>query len=294
MTKLALLKKVSFNVNDGEILSLNDKVNYSDFLGTLNLFHKINEILGNVMIEVQNCSYDDTHLIQAFFIEDNKCEVHDNIILVKRLINENDSYTYLSETPMNWETFDPYTYCDVTNEDVELILRRKNELKCVIVKTSGEIDNVFCRIKYNDDNKTGTISVKTEKGNKKEFSYLNIPLLCNTENENGKSSDEIDALITKTTDECMTDFFYSQYNFSMGLLNCYSPIFGKEKNETVSKLFGMDFYGDIIINLENNLNEDERLLDMNSELFNKIKNVFNKSDVNFKNKLFCNIYYELN
>lgn len=294
MTKLALLKQVSFSTTGDQIsLYLSDKVLFHEFNGTIDLFHKIHEFLGNNMIEVQNCSYDEKYLIQAFFIEDNSCSVHDNIIMVKRLINDDDSYTYLTATADKLEQNEMFTYLDVSYEDIEVVLRRKTELKCVIVKTNGDVNNVMCSISHNNDTQIGTLSVKTESGNKKTFNYLDIPLICNKESESGKTSEQIDEIITKKTEELNVDFFYSQYHFSMGLLNCYSPIFGKEKNNVMSELLGMDFYGDILISLENNLNEDERLLDLDSAIFNKIKKIFNKTNFENKNKLFCNIYYEL-
>lgn len=297
MTKLGLLNQVSFSAThmQDNLNTLHENITFLEFNGTLDLFHKINEILGNNMIEVQNCSYDEKYLIQAFVTENNVSNVHDKIILVKRLINDNDSYTFLGYDSESLKNKDDFTYLDIEKSDVELILKRKSSLKYVIVTMDGKLENVECSISQEDKN-IGNITIIKSDSNKKSFKFINIPCLC-SDDDNKKTPEETNDIITKKIENITAtnqiDFYYSQHSFCMGILNCYSPMFGIEKNERVSNLFGVDFYGDILIGLENNLNDDDRLLDIDDVLFNKIEKIFNKSNPNTKNKLYCNIYYEL-
>lgn len=297
MTKFALLKQFSFGLTDESENQnqLNNKITFDEFDSTLNLFNKMHEIFGNNMIEVQNCSYDDKYLIQAFFIEDNECLVHNNIILVKRQINQNDSYTYIGFLENDKRT-DNFIYVDIEISDIEKILKRKSELSYVIVKTNGEIENVKCKVEQSDQrDQIGKITIIKHNNQKKTFKFLNIPSLCNSEANN--KSENVGNMITekieKMTMDNKLDFYYSQHSFCMGLLNCYSPIFGTEPNNKISKLFGNNFYGDILIGLENNLNDEERLLDIDDILFSKIEKIFSNQKFNRKNELFCNLYYEL-
>lgn len=292
MTKLALLKNVSFNVTTNQLqLYLADKVLFCEFDGTINLFNKIHELLGDNMIEVQNCDYDEKYLVQAFYVENTDNSSYDNIILVKREIIDNDTYTYLGLE--NQQSSDKFVFSDVNFDDIEKILRRKMECKAVIVKEFGDICNIVYSTTYNKNSSSGKIKIKMESGNEKEFTFLNVNSIMIKEQENNTAEDQLNDILLKKIEETNSTFLYSQHEFPMGILNLYSPVFGKNKNNTMSNFTGSDFYGDIVVCLENHLNEDSRILDMNIETFVQILELSKINDFKPKNHHFCNIFYEL-
>lgn len=296
MAKLALLKKVSFDISEKHVkLYLSDKVSFHEFGGTLDLFHKINVILGNNMLEVQNCDYDEKYLIQAFYIENSEGDLYENIVLVKREILPNDSYTYIGVTADTLlENGDNFCFVDVTFSDIETILKRKMLNKGIIVKSSGEIENITYLIKYDKETESGTIVVSSQEQTK-TFTYLNVPAVANKYENKELSESEFRTILEEKIQSGNCDCFYSQVDFKMGLLNCYSPSTGLEKNEVMSKLVGDTLYGDIVVGLENYLNDDSRILDLDSNTFKKIVDLSSDKHKYHKNlnTLFCNIFYEL-
>lgn len=293
--KLALLKKVSFNVTDENIqLYLSDKVSFHKFDGTLNLFHKINELLGNNMLEVINCYYDEQYLIQAFYIENTSTDVHENIVFVKRLILEQDSYTYIGVTPETLQKSDQFVYTDIQICDIEVILRKKYANDGVMVGDDGSIIDVSYTTTYDKDNHTGTLTTKINNETN-VLKYINVSALVNKNEGSILSSEQFAEMLEKKIEDEKCNCFYLQKDFKMGLLNCYSPIVGNVKNEILSKLIGDQMYGNIMVGLENHLNDDNRILSLNSSVFKKIINLCSCTDENFKpkNELFCNIFYEI-
>ena len=65
------------------------------------------------------------------------------------------------------------------------------------------------------------------------------------------------------------------------------------KNDTISKLIGDEIYGDVVVGLENNLNDDSRILNLDKGLFDKIIKLTQIEKFAPKNQYFCNIYKEL-
>lgn len=192
MGKLAVLKSVSFEgkktfsetTDDVLIKYLEDKVEYYQFDETANLYSIIQEIFGaRSNIEIANCHYDKNTLIQAFSIDDEQNKFHDNVVLVKRFVLDDDTYTFL-EYDQNNPSSDRYKYDDVNLNDIVNILRNKTIINTVNVNCDGvkTNDQIIC---LNDTEDVGKILIKSTN---KEIIYLNLSNIINknqniTENE---------------------------------------------------------------------------------------------------------------
>ena len=93
MPLFAHLTKIALN---DKTHNMNDDVSFIEFNGTIDLFKKIHDIFGDQMVDVLNCHYDDKYLIQGFYIYSEEGQ-HDDFVLVKRLLNDNDQYVYTAE-----------------------------------------------------------------------------------------------------------------------------------------------------------------------------------------------------
>jgi hypothetical protein len=151
MVNLAILKSVSFEgkksfvENDSEKIkaSIKDQIEYKTFGNTLEMFFRLQDVFGGrVALDIINLHYDESFLIQAFTIEDvgNDNDSHKTIVVVKRLIHDNDTYTYGEFNPQDIST-DKYKFSDVTEEDIINILRRRSVIKSVQVSSNGNITN---------------------------------------------------------------------------------------------------------------------------------------------------------
>lgn len=298
----ALLKNVSFNVTMSNIsLYLNDKISFHEFNNTLELFNKIHEILGNKMVEVLNCYYDDKYLIQAFYLENLSNDNYEHIILVKRYINENDSYTYLGVDSVSLQTVDDFKYMNMEFNDVKNILKNKTKNKGVLVRDSGELYNVDYKIITNPNRNNKTISNDDISGEivvngihcAKSIKYINIPVLLNIYEKDNLSEEQFANLILTKMNETGSTHYYMQHKFDLGILNCYCNAYGQTLNSIISSILKDNIYGDVLVCLENHLNDDSRILDLNIETFNGIIKIMSKKNFEQKNKLFCNIFYEL-
>lgn len=299
MTKFALLKNVSFNFSETDVLSneflescLDGKVFFHEFEGTTDLFEKIHTHLGKCMVEILNCKYNETHLLQAFYPENTPGEVHENLVIVKRKINENDSYTFLEFDYSNPST-DIYTYCDVLLIDIIDILNSKYNHKGVIVHSDNSINNIIFYDKYNKETYSGELKITKSNGSVDTYKYISINSIVSKHENDNLSPEDFSKVIQEHIDRTESNYLYAQRDFGLGILNCYYQMIGIMKNDTISKLIGDEIYGDVVVGLENNLNDDSRILNLDKGLFDKIIKLTQIENFAPKNQYFCNIYKEL-
>jgi hypothetical protein len=299
MSKFALLKNVEFGIASNSthelvIKYLNDKVSFYDFNGTIDLFYKLYDHLGKHTYEIDNCEYDKKYIIQAIYVDDPNKLFYEKIILIKREIITDDTYSYNTFSFDETKICDNYIYADIEMSDIEQILWKKYHSKGVKVTENGDINDINYSFKFDElNNDIGKITLFDNDGNfKNEYNFIDVNnVRRNNENLNSEQHNEI---LMEKINKYNIQFIYSQHEFNLGILNIFSPINGNILNEKVSYLINTKFYGDIILCLENNLNNDEsRILDMSVELFTKILKL--KSIPNFKpkNKYFINIFNEL-
>jgi hypothetical protein len=299
MTKFALLKNVSFNFSEKDVLSkefleshLDGKVFFHDFTGTKDLFEKMHTHLGKCMVEILNCKYDETYLLQAFYPENSSTEVHENLVIVKRKINEKDSYTFLEFDSSN-PTTDVYIYCDVLLDDLLDVLESKYNHKGIIVRSDNSVDNIAFYDKYNKDNHSGELKITKTDGTTNTYKYISINSIVSKHENDNLSPEEFSKVLQEHIDSTESNYLYAQRDFGLGILNCYYQIIGIIKNDTISKLISDEIYGDVVVGLENNLNDDSRILNLDKELFEKIIKLTQMTNFSPKNEYFCNIYKEL-
>lgn len=300
MVKLAVLNSVSFDKKERfEDLDyfkfvnyLEGKVKFEEFEGTLGLFKIIKETFSyieNPDIDVDNCYYNKDSLMQAFSINNNNESLHNNIIVVKRKIHKNDTYTFTEFNEA--ENNDPYIYEDVTMNDIINILQRKSIIKCVIVKDNGEVinDNMIY-LNSNDD--VGKIILQQ---NRKEILYLNISNIIIKHTNDNETSNKIDVIIDQKAHAYGANYIFTQIDSGLGILNCFCQSFAKRKNEKMSNLLNYDIFGDTILFLQSNYDNDtDTYLDINIELFNRLYDaVTNKKKIKRENDNFFNVYREL-
>lgn len=303
MTKLALLKKVSFNVNDPNISQyLADKVTFYDFDGTINLFHKIHELIvlsqnneqAGRMIEILNCDYDEQYLIQAFYLENGQTDVHENIVLVKRQINPNDNYVYATEPELAEN--DNFIHADIKIQDIEKILLRKFKNSGVLVKDDDTIQNINYTVTYNHEDNTGFLNI-TDCQNilqkPTQIKFINVPSIIKAHEKEELTPEQFSQLLSDKVAESGATYFYTQREFGLGLFNCFCPLFGQTQNNIITKLLAENAYGDSYIGLENHLNDDTRILPLDIVMLNKILKLLDDKNFKLKNGIFCNLFYEL-
>jgi hypothetical protein len=306
MPTFALLKNVSFVFNNTfeslthEIISntIKDNIEFITFTDTCDLFTKIHSIFSSqsLEIDIDNSYYNDTFLYQGFynFTQDT---VHKNFVLTKRKILENDSYTYID---FNYDIPDIHTYYDITLSDIVNIIRCKYIHLGIMLCSTGEIKEYEYITTYNTDTYCGKLLLS----NNTEFSFINIANILHLSetktntNTNTEINTEIDIdtekseLLHKKISESGTDYIYTQKKINIGLIDCYCKFSGTDrKNEIASKFFNDDVFGDLFFSMENIFNDDNRSLNLTSDMFKKIINL--TSQFKPKNTLFFNIYYEL-
>ena len=292
MTKFALLKKVSFNVTNTNVsLYLSDKVSFHEFNGTINLFNKIHEFFGNMLIDILNCDYNETYLLQAFFLENTEDDVYENMIIVKRKINKNDKYVFTTEKELIEN--DTFEYTDVTYDDIETILLKKYHTEGVQIEDDDTLTNIKYNVKYDHENHTGKLNITVDNLTH-SITFLNYPSLVKSYEKDNLNSEQMTSLVSTKISETGAQYFYTQKEFKLGLLNCYCPIYGQNKNEIMSKLLEEIVCGNCYVGLENHLNDDTRILSCNSDIIKKILKFMETKDYKIKNPHFCNIFYELN
>lgn len=303
--KFAFIENVSLSldsdlekINNTDIRSrFNDCVTFYDFDGTKDLFTKIHSLMGNYMLEIVNGTYNENTLTQVIYVE-NDNTVHDKMIVIKRKIRQDDSYTFLEFTENGTDIFE---YDDVNYDELVNMIHQKYVHSGIIVNADNSIDQIeYVYIEDKNDQNMGTISYKIQNKNEiHNTKYLHlINIMQGLKDSSKKEDDDINMTeYNKIIDEKMNAFqcthLYNQKDFKLGIFNFYSPVFGTDKNEIASNLLEDNIYGNVIITLETKLNNDERLLNLNDDLFQSILKTIKNSDFLPKNKHYFNIYNEL-
>lgn len=300
IAQFALLKNVSFHFTQNiselttEIIQsyLQDKLEFVEFDGTNDFLMKMKESLKddmsetNKLVDVINIHYDSKYVIQAVFV-DNNSQNFNNIILFKRLINKNDSYTWYE---FNLDpTVEIYTYKPITISEIATIIYQKNIMHGIIVHTDGSMKNIICSDL--DKSEYGILSVIND-GTKNELPYVNMVNILQSLTDKDLENDKFSHVLHAKIQHSNADYLYSQQNIQIGLLNCYYSLCDGEHNEVMTKIIGNDIKGDVIVCLENHLNEDKRMLPLNVQTFKNIVNYISKGKNTIKNNLFTNIFYE--
>lgn len=287
--KFALLKNINFNPfndadpaylfnNENYKKYLEDKTEFIEFDDTLDLFKQIGSIINN-NVEIFNSYYDDKYLIQSFYYDDHKTTNFDNIIFVKRELQKDDTYTYIGhehETGF-------YKFLDVTFEDLIVIFKNKYIINGVKIMASGHIYD----IQY-IKNKTSSKYCEILSFNGiASLPYLDILSIINK-----YPDDKINNKIIKYITKYSSTYSYIQKNIEFCVLDVYTEISGSIKNDIASSLIGNDIFGDVIINCQNILNDDTRILYTDKKLIINIINKLKSKDLKQFNKNMFNIYHE--
>ena len=300
MVKLAVLKNVSlgtkssFKELENNVIEkyLDNKIEFRDFNNTLDMYYLIQLIFGTGLhIELLLCHYDKNYLIHAFSVDDDREILHNNIVLVKRKINDNDDTYNYSHFDPNIPESDIYQFKDVLISDIVSLIRKKSVINCVCVSVNGTIsDDELILLNNNDD--VGKILLKNEN---KEILYLNISNIVNK--HHNENEDKIDEIIKEKTEAYCTKYIYTQIDLGFGILNCYCESHAQNKNEKISKMVNYDIYGNAIIFLEIKSKSDdgtETFINLNTDLFSKILNLIsNGKKEKRENNYFFNIYRQL-
>jgi len=285
MFSSVLLKNVSFDVKNDEDIEMNLKNSFEihTYKTTMDLFKLMQSLLGEGLIQIINCEYDDKTVIQACYLDKKLSddELHKNMLFYKRKINENDTYTF-----MNYETTN-YNYVDVSIDDIKQILQNKFKHKGVIVTFDGDLIDVEYSQFVNPNENVGTMKIKGIKEDYyKEFKYYLVS------NMHDKFEDEnFESLLSNELMKENTEFVEDKLNLNICALNLYYKLTDTKCNDTISKLRNAKICGDVLVGLENIHNDDDRIFNLNSETFEKLL----KFDINTnksKNSCFCNVYYE--
>lgn len=302
--KFALIENVSFKfendlnvvTKDNLKLRFDNGVKFFDFSGTKDLFTQMNKIMGTNMLELINCSYDKTTVIQSAYIENDTC-TDQKIIFFKRKLNVDDSYTFLEFNP---ENPDIYQYESITKDDLVDILYNKHIHNGIISYADGNIENIeYTYIDNKDDDTYGSIMYK-RNGSLYSIKYLNlVSIMQNLKNDsdNNQSENIDEGAFNEKIQEKITQLecthIYGPLDFSLGTFNCYYPFIGNQHNDTVTNLLGREIHGNVLITLETCLNNDERLLNLDNVLFDSIVKTIKKPNFKPKNRHYFNIYHEL-
>lgn len=278
--------KIKKNIENKE--DKENKLMFYDIKNTTDMFFCLQNIFGEkCQMDVTNCKYDKNFILQSFSVDNIDENIHNNLVIIKRKIKENDTYTFFGFDP-NIPESDTFEYVDVTIDDIIDIVRNKSLIPALIIKDNGDIikENILY-LNRNDD--VGKILL--ESGNK-EIYYLNIANIIN-KHQNSKEED-IENIIKEKTTAYATNYFFTQISIGLSLFNCFYHSFAETKNETMTNLLQHDIYGDAILFLQNNSDNDtDTVIDLNVELFNKIYDVVvNKHRLQRKNQHFFNIYKE--
>jgi hypothetical protein len=289
--KFALLTNVSFKFGD-DIKSfdsfdktkiekyLDGKISFHEFNGTKDLFIKTQEIIGKGTWELENCNYDKNILIQALYFNTSNNMQHEKLIIIKRKIHDKDTYTFLD---FDVNKSDNYEYFDITLSDIISIIRSKHIRKGLVIYANGKIDEVEL-LDTQVDNITGRILVSPNTS----VEYLNLPNLLMELHEKNYDNDKINEILTKHLQNTKVNHMFTRKENEIVIINYICQTIGFIKNNIMSDLLNDNFAGDAIVWLESKSSYDERILDLTSELLDKI---INKTKP--KKTIFFNIYRDL-
>jgi len=311
MPKLAILNSVSFDKKSSfdylkeDVIEkyLSDKVEFRDFDNEIGMHRTVQDVFGEGSdVDPMIIHYDDKHFIQGFVSDDEGQRVHENIILVKREILDDDKYLPFQNSINDVNIF---KFLDMTMLDIIKIVQRKSLVSCVVVKhNEGNMtmhNDSLLILKGNDD--VGKVILKSDN---MEKVYLNLSNIVHQTNpKKDENDDETNEIKQKQTDEIVMQkinaycakYLYGQFNTGMGVANCIYDLASEYKNEFVSDLIKHDMYGDVIIYMESNFEDENRemLMDLNCDLLKKIHDVIkNNKRIMRKNPYFLNIYKEIN
>lgn len=165
----------------------------------------------------------------------------------------------------------------------------------VFVYANNKMTDIRYSTDFDHETFTGNINVEylNDSNNSEQIKFLNIPSLVKHYEREQITPEEFQTILSNKINESGCEYLYTQKDFEMGIFNCYCPIYGLDKNDIMSKIMNDEVFGDSIICLENNLNDDSRILSINSDLLTKILKYLSNTNHSNKNKVFCNIYYEL-
>jgi hypothetical protein len=290
----------------------NSALSYHEFDGTLGLYKTLHSLLGNGLFDVEHCYYDKNILIEAIYIDNTASDTFDKLVVVKRKIHENDTYTFCEFDPKIPEV-DKYEYESVELSDIVKIIRNKYIVNGVMVRANGEMQNITYLSKTEEDGQYVEKMVVKVGDTEKTIRYLNIVNimreLCEKEQLEQQQQLEkdqleqqqltikneehidIDKILADKLNESEASHLHMKRDAGLGIFNCYCQANGTVKNDMISNYIKEDIYGDVILGFENKMDNDERLLNLTVDLFKKIYALTNEFRV--RNKNYCNVYYEL-
>jgi hypothetical protein len=286
--KFALLKNINFNTFAGYDTSflfddlnyknyLEDKIEFIEFDDTPDLLKSISLIINN-NIEILNAYYDDKYLIQSFYYNDDKTENFDKMIFVKRELHKDDTYTFIGHE----HDIKFYNFLNVEMDDLIKIFKNKYIVNGVKIMSTGQIYDIQY-VKKNTSKYSETLYFNGIS----PIQYLDVLSIVNI-----YDGDTVTEKIAKYSAKYSSEYIYIQKNINFCLIDIYTEMSASNKNEMASLLIDADVYGDIIINLQNILNDDKRILYVNKQLIINIINSIKEKKSKAKNLNFFNIYYE--
>ena len=205
---------------------------------------------------------------------------HEKLIIIKRKIHDKDTYTFLD---FDVNKSDNYEYFDITLSDIVSIIRSKHIRKGLVIYANGKIDEVEL-LDTQVDNITGRILISPNTS----VEYLNLPNLLMELHEKNYDNDKINEILTKHLQNTKVNHMFTRKENEIVIINYICQTIGFIKNNIMSDLLNDNFAGDAIVWLESKSSYDERILDLTSELLDKI---INKTKP--KKTIFFNIYRDL-
>lgn len=255
---------------------------------TLDLLHNIRDIFkitDKIIMDVHNIYYDKNTLIQSIVTPN---DVNSEII-VKRKLRNNDTFTFM-EHDINDQNSVDYEYLDLTQNELLSVLMSKHIHRGIYVEDTGDISH-FEYIFNSGDDLFGSILIKMN--NKiNEIKFLNLQNVMSNLDENEDSGEKINKILSK---ENSIVHMCSYHNIGVGIITCISQCHGFKINERMKTLFNFNVFGNCYIGLSDYVNEQARIIDLDTNLYNKMMNnvkILNQ-DYKPKNDVFCNIHNEL-
>jgi hypothetical protein len=289
LTKLNLKKKDSFSDCTNEKIweEIKNDVKFETFENTLEFMHLIKKYIPNTGIEIHNFHFDHKCLIQIALSDDDE-SVDNNLVVYKREIQDNDTYTFIGYDP-NSQNTDVYKFYDVDKNDIIDLFIKKAIIKALHIKNNGNVEDEEIMILKNEHD-MGKILVKSIN---KELIFINITNIINA--NQGKDPNELEIILREKINYYSPEYLFCQHDLGFCIINCYYKSFGETKNDFMSKLLKEDIYDDALLFLQSNMNNDaESLLHITAEQFKKLYSVITENKkLKPKNKNFFNLYREL-